>query len=626
MATGSPLLSGPVTNFSPSATHPADDATLPALEQTTAAAGSVRPVSMSGADFLAAALGQADSLDTATYSLTDGAKQTSWSQSMGPQSPTMASGTLDLRQLPEPQTLVFNGVDGVDDSLSLDLDTLPKDANGHSVVKNIVYHGGTQAFDTLFIAGGSFQHEVYTATGKDSGVITYSNSDDPNSPELTIIFTGLEPVYDYATAGSISVNGTDDADHITAVDGTPYLGADTIYVSEANGNFENVTFNNKGELGIFGWGGDDTIDVSGVSLTNTAFPASGFALYGGDGDDVLISSPSGTVNQVLSGGYGNDQLYSQAAAGSTAFLTFLDGGAGDDQLYSGPANDILNGNVGSDTYYFASNAYLGSDEITEVNTEITDPDVGTIDVSANTDLTWVTLSSTSWQTVVPNNLAILLIDAAGIENFTGGSGGGSILGNARDNGLTAGAGLYGIATYDGNDSIYAGNGGDSIWGGNGDDSIYGGTGGDAIYGEADNDYVTGGDGADYLVGGDGNDTLIGGPGIDTLDGGDGDNTLDYGAPPQFVGNNTSYTVNEDSSPTYINLYSDFQDEGTADQNLQFEWIGQDGDNLFSSVDISGGTLTLNYAPMPLVKVISRCWSRTPKGKPRSKRIPSPSTA
>ncbi len=63
-----------------------------------------------------------------------------------------------------------------------------------------------------------------------------------------------------------------------------------------------------------------------------------------------------------------------------------------------------------------------------------------------------------------------------------------------------------------------------------------------------------------------------------------------------MGGTTSFTVDEDSSPTCIDLYADFQDEGTPDQNLQFEWVDQDGDDLFSSVDISNGTLTLSYAP------------------------------
>jgi hypothetical protein len=131
-------------------------------------------VGISGADFLAAALSQADTLDAATYSLTGGAKQTSWSQSPGPvplPSPSMGEGsgvrlpTLDLRQLPEPQTLMFNGVDGVDDSLSLNLDTLPTDAAGHSTVKTSVYNGGAGAFDSMIVTGGHFKNVTYIPTG-----------------------------------------------------------------------------------------------------------------------------------------------------------------------------------------------------------------------------------------------------------------------------------------------------------------------------------------------------------------------------------------------------------------------------------------------------------------------------
>ena len=169
-------------------------------------------------------------------------------------------------------------------------------------------------------------------------------------------------------------------------------------------------------------------------------------------------------------GSGNDTLIANSL-GDT-----LVGGDGDDNLYSGAGDDVLTGGNGSDTYYFSTNAFLGSDQIFE-SSAAPDADVDTIDVSANTDLTWVQLSYTDWQTVVPYKLGILLSDANGIENFLGGSGGGSILGNSRDNTITVtGSAVYGIDGYDGNDTITGGDGADYLVGGNGDDTIDGGAG------------------------------------------------------------------------------------------------------------------------------------------------------
>ena len=263
---------------------------------------------------------------------------------------------------------------------SLDLSTLPRTPDGKSVVKTIVYNGGAGAFDSMTVSGGQFKSVVYTATGKDSGIVTYfplspgegQGEGAAGTPDLTIIFTGLEPYEDYTTAGQITINGLPGDDQIYAVDGAPHLGADTIKVYEANGNFENVTFANKGALGIFGAGGNDTIDVSGVSATNTALAAlatNGIVLWGWDGNDTLVGSVSTAFSQYLEGFGGDDSLY--ATAPQSAYATFLVGDDGDDQLYSGPGNDIMEGGLGSDTYYFNTNAFLGSDQIFEGSLPVT---------------------------------------------------------------------------------------------------------------------------------------------------------------------------------------------------------------------------------------------------------------
>jgi hypothetical protein len=100
VASGVPLLSGPVTDFAPPGARPTNDAALKNLAQTAAPSLPARPVGITGADLLAAALGKVDMTSAATFSLVGGEKQASWSQPPGPQSVETASSTLDLRQLP----------------------------------------------------------------------------------------------------------------------------------------------------------------------------------------------------------------------------------------------------------------------------------------------------------------------------------------------------------------------------------------------------------------------------------------------------------------------------------------------------------------------------------------------
>ncbi len=55
-------------------------------------------------------------------------------------------------------------------------------------------------------------------------------------------------------------------------------------------------------------------------------------------------------------------------------------------------------------------------------------------------------------------------------------------------------------------------------------------------------------------------------------------------------------VNENVSPTNIDLSTDFSDGGTPSANLNYQVVGNTNPTLFSSVGISGSTLTLAYAP------------------------------
>jgi Ca2+-binding RTX toxin-like protein len=159
-----------------------------------------------------------------------------------------------------PSALIFNGADNVDNTLELDLSTLPRNEDGSLQVSTIVYNGGAGGFDTAKISGGKFKSEVYVPTGKDSGVVTYTPDD--NSGPLTLIYTGLEPFIDtsYSDYYWVSTNSTS-SHSINIADGDDqegdlydgagnYLGQGTnhtlrIYDPSPDPAFEEVSLANK---------------------------------------------------------------------------------------------------------------------------------------------------------------------------------------------------------------------------------------------------------------------------------------------------------------------------------------------------------------------------------------------
>lgn len=157
----------------------------------------------------------------------------------------------------------------------------------------------------------------------------------------------LEALHDRALPSATLVNG------VLTIDGT--AGADHIVVRQTgtalavrgeqidvNGTLvDSVDVSNVTRIAVAGRGGNDLIDLRGVSVdarisggagNDRIFGGSGNdAIAGGAGDDVISGGPG---NDSLSGGAGNDQLT---------------GGAGNDRLDGGSGNDFLSGNSGNDT-------------------------------------------------------------------------------------------------------------------------------------------------------------------------------------------------------------------------------------------------------------------------------------
>ncbi|WP_157218844.1 calcium-binding protein [Flavisphingomonas formosensis] len=183
---------------------------------------------------------------------------------------------------------------------------------------------------------------------------------------------------------------------------------------------------------IVGTAGDDTIDLTGVTLRHID------RIDGGDGNDVITGSAGG------------DTLY---------------GGRGSDTLYGGDGNDV-----------FAVGADSGVDTIYGGN--------GTDAIRA---------FGNSASVVWPNVSGVETVDGGTYSNFRilGTSGADSI--DLTDVTLRH---VERIDGGDGNDTIRGSVGGDTIYGSTGDDRLYGGAGTDALHGGAGNDTLTGGAGKD----------------------------------------------------------------------------------------------------------------------------------
>ena len=359
--------------------------------------------------------------------------------------------------------------------------------------------------------------------------------------------------YSGSANGFDSVAGGSDTDTIIATDHNTVIGLTAIDSVEviSSGGYTNVS--------VAGSGGNDTLNLTGVTVT-------GIASF-------------------------------DMAAGNDAFT----GTAGNDVVSGGSGNDTLNGGDGNDLFLTTSTAYeadsytggLGSDTIlaTAANTVIGVAAMSGIEVISGGGLGNVSLS-------VSGTFDFTSITLDGISLIQGGTAADSITGSTLADKINGGLANDTIYGGNGNDTITGGPGGNSgndvLYGGNGDDTFmflnqpqndtyYGGDGWDVIaaaeagvslivgsgslntieeissgifasaniqvtngpqninlsaikltnigkvVGGFDNDTITTGTTDDYLDGGNGNDSLIAGGGNDTLEGKAGTDRLNGGA-------------------------------------------------------------------------------------------------
>lgn len=328
------------------------------------------------------------------------------------------------------------------------------------------------------------------------------------------------------------------------IDGTYFGGTD--YLFGDDGDDQIIFMAHTFIEDLNGGAGNDTIDMRlggggahGDAGNDTLLGGYEAELFGGTGDDVLVTTSSGIAygeadNDTLTGGAGNDMLFGGDGVDS------LYGGAGNDTLDGGAGADRLEGGTGDDTYVLA----VATGEV------IVEAAGGGID-QINAGFT-ITLGAE-----VEN---LLLTGTSAIKGS----------GNALANRLTGNAGANVLTGHDGDDSLYGGAGNDSLDGSAGSDRLEGGAGDDtytlatagdvvveAVGGGTDHvkagftytlgaevenltltgsaalggtgnalaNIITGNAAANSLAGGAGNDTLSGGAGNDMLDGGVGTDRL-----------------------------------------------------------------------------------------------------
>lgn len=259
----------------------------------------------------------------------------------------------------------------------------------------------------------------------------------------------------------------------------------------------------------------NTLDLSAASSAGTQL---GFAVYGGNGNDVIKGN--GAYSN-LSGGGGNDVLigsgWSVTIAGDSG-NDVIDGSSGGDSLYGGAGKDIVRGGGGNDVLEVGQAGELLSGEIYDGGTGIdtlsffmlgdyngfnlsTVNIIGIEKIVSYSDLFKMTVAQLNAFSDIRVGGVVLAdggsVDLTDVTFFNGGLQL-SAQGNSVD--------LTGL-----NDSLYY-----SIVGGAGSDTVLGSARDDLIKGNASDDILRGAEGNDQLFGGSGNDSLKGGVGKDTF--------------------------------------------------------------------------------------------------------------
>src|SRR5262245_29197216 len=124
------------------------------------------------------------------------------------------------------------------------------------------------------------------------------------------------------TDGTLRVLGTDNADTILVQQSDNHLSIQGLSILAGGSRVSAVNLASVKKIEVYGYGGNDSINLEAVNLA--------CMLFGGDGDDTIIGSQA---NDYIFGGNGNDKIW---------------GRGGNDKLYGEAGNDWLYGENGND--------------------------------------------------------------------------------------------------------------------------------------------------------------------------------------------------------------------------------------------------------------------------------------
>ena len=399
------------------------------------------------------------------------------------------------------------------------------------------------------ITGATAYNDTIYNGGANSTLYGYGGNDS--------IYNGGNSVKVYAGDGADTVQNYDgDYSVIDLGDGADYLyGYDNDYVTVYGGAGNDTLGNGTSYYGAKIYGG------AGADLFNGYYYWSGTILDGGDGDDTINGIYSGSVF----GGAGNDRI---VLANSTySYIRTVSGGTGNDLIYSDST-----ASVGAVYYYTTGDGY---DTIYGFKSKDTLKISGSYSTQkSGSDLIYYVGSSGSVRLVnyMPVETGVTLSNSTSNTVINGTGYNDSIRNSGSNVTINTGAGNDSMYNFNNTNVIMNGGGGsDSLYNSGNDITMLGGAGNDTLYnhyssrvkmdGGEDNDllenvatYVT-------MLGGAGNDTLYS-PGASrvSIDGGAGSDIISLSGAYASLGSNTisggtgDDTIYLNSATTVGNVY------------------------------------------------------------------------
>lgn len=270
------------------------------------------------------------------------------------------------------------------------------------------------------------------------------------------------------------------------------------------------------------------------------------SVYGGEGNDILVSAsgPGGRVR--LTGGTGDDVFVVQAGSRITTITDFRIGSDRLDLTHLPMLRDVSQ----IEFTPTATGIILtyGSSVVEIISANGQPLSAGSFRTA---DLLPISRYSPGATVETPAGRILVLAESGGSaqggggdDTLRGGAGNDTLRGDGGNDLIEAGGGNNNVGGGAGNDLITALSGANRIWGGLGDDTIEGGTGADTIYGggigrnrlmgNGGNDVIFAGAGGDYIGGGSGNDFIRGGNGSDTIYGGADNDNIGGGAGDDLI--------------------------------------------------------------------------------------------